>query len=778
MRGSRKQIEEYLGGKAPYCGCGFIIIGIDCFRDNGDACGHDLKDHILAQLEEAVESVFGDGNIIVRTGEGEDVILVKCTSHPGLVRKAGRLLEEARGLRFLGEGRTVSCSMGVSFLPENVAGYTYERLYRSTHWALCRARENGGDCYVFCDHLNRAEARGCKGDDGESLVIDPAYLHNDIVSTTFEILEKRDDFDTAIRTLIEVIGVRFDLDRITVTRTDVTQKSVGRQYQWRREGIEEVLGDDERFTKTDFLSLFRRLDEYGTIVIQHDDVEMYSEEGGELLVRGGAKTVLYAAMYCEGRFVGTIGYTVCREKRIWPEQARKQLGGITKIIAAYSARREALNDPHRGQMSLPEYDRLTGLLSLTKFREEVDSIIAGGCGGANMLIYSDFENFKYFNEKYGYSSGDQLLRDFSNYVIETLKSEEGAYFTRAIGDQFIQFMPWDSVHPEDVVRRVHELNEEFVHRERGKYPGINLRVRSGIYRIETGCKSASAAIDAANMARTQVGMKGCTARLYDDHMRKRQALRNEIVNGMEEAMEKRQFEVYLQPKFSLSKRSVIGAEALIRWRREDGSLLPPDLFLPIYEDNGRIVDLDFYVFEEVVRFLARNKELGRQQFPISVNASILHAENEDTVDRYMEVLERYDVDPSLVEIELTETATLSNYDNVREMFRRFREKNIRTSMDDFGAGYSMLNAIVEVPVDSLKIDRTIITSCLRSERGIQFLTNLLSMIEQLGYHVICEGVETERQAEILREVGCEEAQGYLFGPPQPIPEYERLVYAR
>ena len=188
--------------------------------------------------------------------------------------------------------------------------------------------------------------------------------------------------------------------------------------------------------------------------------------------------------------------------------------------------------------------------------------------------------------------------------------------------------------------------------------------------------------------------------------------------------------------------------------------------------------MDFYVFEEVVRFLARNKELGRQQFPISVNASILHAENEDTVDRYMEVLERYDVDPSLVEIELTETATLSNYDNVRGMFRRFREKNIRTSMDDFGAGYSMLNAIVEVPVDSLKIDRTIITSCLRSERGIQFLTNLLSMIEQLGYHVICEGVETERQAEILREVGCEEAQGYLFGPPQPIPEYERLVYAR
>lgn len=777
MRGSRKQIEEYLGEKGPYCGCGFIIAGIDCFRDSDGACGSDFGDRILSQFEQAAESVFGDGSIVVRTGEDEDVIFVKCTSHRSLVSKAGRLLEEARALRSLQKGYTVSCSIGVSFLPENLAGYTYERLYGSAEWALCRARENGGDCYVFCDHLNRAEARESKEKDTESR-IDPSYLHNDIVITTFEILEKEDDFETAIQMLMEVIGIRFDLDRITVTRADVTGKSVGRQYQWRREGIEEVLGEDEKFTQKDFQALFRRLDGYGTIEIQHDNVEMYSEEGGELLVRGGAKTVLYAAMYCEGKFVGTIGYTVCREKRIWPEQSREQLGGITKIIAAYSAMREALSDPHRGQMSLPEYDRLTGLLSLTKFREEVDSIIASGCDGANMLIYSDFENFKYFNEKYGYSSGDQLLRDFSNYVIETLKNEEGAYFTRAIGDQFIQFMTWDSVHPEDVVRHVNGLNEEFVRRERGKYPGINLRVRSGIYRIEEDCKSASAAIDAANMARAQVAMKGCTARLYDDDMRKSQALRNEIVNGMEEAMEKRQFEVYLQPKFSLSKRSVIGAEALIRWKREDGSLLPPDLFLPIYEDNGRIVDLDFYVFEEVARFLARNKELGRRQFPISVNASILHAENEDTVERYMEILERYNVDPSLVEIELTETATLSNYNNVREMFRRFREKSIRTSMDDFGAGYSMLNTIVEVPVDSLKIDRTIIANCLRNERGIRFLTNLLAMIEQLGYHVICEGVETERQAEILREVGCEEAQGYLFGPPQPIPEYERMVYPR
>lgn len=777
MKGSREQINEYIDKRAPYCGCGFIMAGADCFRDSDGVCGCAPGEQVIAAFGQVAKSIFGDGSILVRTEEDELVIFVKCTSHPALVSKVGRLLKEARSLRCLQDGHTVSCSIGACFLPENLAGYTYEHLYKSADWALGCARRKGGDCYVFCDSLDRSGTRVCKENAGESSIA-PEYLKNDIMVTAFEILEKKNDFDKAIRTLIEVIGIRLDLDRITVTRTDVTGKRVGRQYQWRREGIEEVLEDEERFTVKDFQNLFRSLDDYGTTVIQHDDVQKYSDEGAALLVRGGAKTVLYAVMYCEGKFVGMIGYTVCREKREWSEYSRRQLGWVSKIIAAYCVRIEAIHDARKGQTSLLEYDRLTGLLSLTKFREEVENIIASGHGSGNVLVYSDFENFKYFNEKYGYNNGDEMLRDFSSYVLETMKNEEGSYFTRAIGDQFIQLIPGENMIAEDIVRRVNGLNEEFVRREKQKYPGIDLRVRSGIYQIEENCKSASVAIDAANIARTQVGKKGCSAYLYDDQIRRRQMLRNEIINGMEMAMEKRQFEVYLQPKFSLSKRTVIGAEALVRWRREDGSQLPPSMFLPIYEDNGKIVELDFYVFEEVARFLAKNKKLGRRQLPISVNASVLHAENEHTVDRYMKILEKYDVDPSLVEIELTETATLSDYDNVQELFHKLREKHIRTSVDDFGAGYSMLNMLVDVQVDSLKIDRTITTNCLKSERGLQFFTNMLSMIEQLGYHVVCEGVETEEQAKMLQKAGCEEAQGYLFSAPQPISEYEKLVYAR
>ena len=182
------------------------------------------------------------------------------------------------------------------------------------------------------------------------------------------------------------------------------------------------------------------------------------------------------------------------------------------------------------------------------------------------------------------------------------------------------------------------------------------------------------------------------------------------------------------------------------------------------------------MFERVAEFLARNRELGREQVPISVNASILHASDPQAVEMYLRILEMHGIDPEYTEIELTETATGEEYENAKRWFGQLREAGIHTAMDDFGAGYSVLNSVIDIPVDTVKLDRAFIRNCTADSRGIFLLKRVVGMIKGLGYHVVCEGVETQEQSDILKEAGCEQGQGFLFAKPLPIEEYEQFVY--
>ena len=771
----KELINEYLNYKNPYASCGMMVVDIDYFKSINDVYGHLFGDEVLTETAKLLSMIFDEKDILVRAGGDEFVIFLKDISHAVLVNKAMQLVKAVQKLRFSESSYSMTCSVGVCFLPENVSGYTYEQLFENADWALYRAKENGRNRYEFCDDLQRF-ALSEKEWKRTAANIDARYLRNDVIATAFEIFEKMNNFNAALEQLLAVIGVRFSLDRITVVRTDIKAMNAGRQYQWTSAGTPQALTSPGGFDKEDFLTLFHSYDEYGTTVLQYDNMSMYSPGARALLMQGDAKTVVYAAMYCEGKYTGAISYVVCGRKRYWSRQNRSQLGEITKIISAHLAKSQALNASNQSSAAAPGYDTLTGLLSFPRFREEVERMIVGGYARHHILVYTDFEDFKYFNQKYGYSMGDQVLKEFSNYIIGRLEREEAVYFTRVVSDQFILFRPYDP--DEDLEESVRQANEEFIKRQEERFPDVRLRIRSGIYRVAQDCLSASAAIDAANFARKQVSCrKGAFARLYDESLSRRQTLETEIINGLEKALNEGEFQLYLQPKFSLKDCLVTGAEALVRWKRADGSILYPNAFIPLYERNGRIVDLDFYVFQQTAAFLAKNQALGRPQIPISVNFSILHASNQEVVGRCMDILEKYGVDPSLIEIELTETATVSDYSNVKRLFQQIQKMGMKTSLDDFGAGYSVLNTVIDIPVNTVKIDRGFISSCVSSSRGIFFLQQIISMVRGLGYDVICEGVETDEQVRILRDAGCEKGQGYWFSRPLPLEEYEKFVYS-
>ena len=577
---------------------------------------------------------------------------------------------------------------------------------------------------------------------------------------------------------MRVIGTRVGLDRITVIRADIKNQEVYSDYQWNKKGIPKVLKEIDKFDKKDFLTLFNNYGENGIIVLQYDDMEEYSPGAQKLLMQGDAKTVIYAAMYCEGRYTGAISYVVCKEKRNWSNEMLKQISEVTKIISTHFAKNEIMNHAYQGAITRMEHDTLTGLISFERFHEEIERIILSNKTNNYLMIYTDFENFKYFNYKYGYTVGDQLLKDFCSSIISKIVDKHNLYFTRVVSDQFLMFRParYEKDEYEKLIEEIEQKNIDFMLRQKERFPQSNVTLRTGVYYVTPECMSASYAIDVANYARQKVDNDSkCSVRFYDDEMQKRRTLENQIVNEMKEAIEQHQFKVYFQPKYSIKNREITGAEALIRWERENGEVLSPDSFIPVYENNGKIVELDFYVFETVVKYLAKNQKEGRNQVPISINASSLHAMDSQTITLYMDILKKYDVDPSLVEIELTETAVVSEYESVRELFDEFQLHGIKTAMDDFGSGYSILNTIVDIPVDVIKIDRGFITSCLESDRGIYFLKHLIDMIRNLGYQIICEGVETDQQIEILKQIGCDEIQGYWYSKPLKEEDYDKLL---
>ncbi|HIX72351.1 MAG TPA: diguanylate cyclase [Candidatus Anaerobutyricum stercoripullorum] len=508
----KELVNEYLSHKDPYATCGMMVLDVDFFKHANDTYGHLFGDEVLVRLARILEGMFEKKDIIMRAGGDEFVVFLKEISHATLVKKAMQLVKAVREIRFEDKDYAVTCSVGVCFLKENVSGYTYDQLFENADWALYRAKENGRNCYVFCDNLQRFELmerdHPLKGD------IDIRYLHNDVISTAFEIFEKSSSFSAAMKLLLEVIGYRFQLDRITVIRTDIREKNTGRQYQWVSDFAPEVLKEPGSFTKEDFLTLFQSYDEYQTTVLHYDNMGMYSPQGAALLMQGKAKTVLYAAMYLEGKYTGAISYVVCREKRYWSKQNRKELGEVTKIISAHLARNQAKAEDRYHEMHWTEYDSLTGLMSFSRFRTEAEHLIVGRYADSYLMLYTDFVGFKYFNKKFGYSVGDQLLKEFSSYFVEKLENVEGLFFTRVVSDQFLILVPYDK--KSDFLAIIEEWNQEFEKLQSRRFPGADIRLRTGVYVIGPDCDSASLAIDAANEARKRIEKKASVrVKLYD-----------------------------------------------------------------------------------------------------------------------------------------------------------------------------------------------------------------------------------------------------------------------
>jgi EAL domain-containing protein (putative c-di-GMP-specific phosphodiesterase class I) len=303
---------------------------------------------------------------------------------------------------------------------------------------------------------------------------------------------------------------------------------------------------------------------------------------------------------------------------------------------------------------------------------------------------------------------------------------------------------------------------------------INVYSRFGIFSIDdtTDIKeSVSSALLAMNQARI---LKQTDIVWYNESSKQDMLHSMEIIAAFDDALKNDEFQVYYQPKVDLFKNRMCGAEALVRWIR-DGRIMPPDEFIPVLEKENLITRLDFYVLTRVCMDLRGWLDAGLDPVTISSNFSKEHLSNPRFAEDVLEVLEHYFIPHDLIQAELTESSGYEDYNALNTFVSKMRDEGISTAMDDFGTGYSSLSLLRDINMDVIKLDRSFLRNIdMDDVKDEKMIANIVKMLHDLDKRVICEGIETEKQANYLRSINCHEAQGYLYGKPMPKKEFEKL----
>ena len=415
-------------------------------------------------------------------------------------------------------------------------------------------------------------------------------------------------------------------------------------------------------------------------------------------------------------------------------------------------------------------DHLTGLLNRDAFKrraaEMLDNFDENKCYS---LAYADINDFSYINDNFGYQEGNKVLQHFAKLLSGA--PGEKVISCRIYSDYFITFSVCNS--KDEVIDIVSKVNREFSQTLKDRYPASDIFVSTGIYFFDKDNRDVTIAIDNANLARRSVkGSRDVPCGIYSDGLRRKRQREQKIASELFTALEKGEIEMFLQPKFSLRTRKVIGAETLARWRNPDGSYKLPYEFVDVLEKLGYIVELDFFIYESLLKAMKRWQELGKRLVPVSVNFSRLHNTKKDFVERIIGLADKYGVDKKLIEIEVTESVFASDSNTMLRNMTKLRQAGFRIDIDDFGIGYSSLSMLMNAPIDTVKVDKVFINNLNSSRRNREYVKQLCLLIATTNKEVVFEGVETEEQAEFISQWGFNIAQGWLFDKAISVSEFE------
>ncbi len=427
---------------------------------------------------------------------------------------------------------------------------------------------------------------------------------------------------------------------------------------------------------------------------------------------------------------------------------------------------------HSKLKNIEQSDILYNVRNKFKFIVDAEDHINKNKEKRYALAHYDINKFTIINNCVGYKIGDEILMQISMILNDNFVNE---VFGKAEGDNF--FVLFEYSEQDELISRITNITEKIESLDIWNEVNIKPAVITGICFIDNENIDVRSAIDKAVFAKGEL-KSGHTSSyaIYNDSIGNNLIEVKKLENDMYRALEKNEFEVYIQPKVDLRTGEISGAEALVRWNHPELGLLNPIRFIPIFEKNGFVIKLDKFVFEQVCIHLRKWLDLGYDVVPVSVNVSRIHFLNNNFVTDYNEIKKKYSIPDYLIEIEITESVVFSNEkeDEIFTVMRKFRNDGFDISMDDFGSGYSSLGLLKDMPIDTLKLDR-IFLEHIEDYSSQIIVNNIVNIAKNLNMNVVSEGVETNMQVDFLRDIGCDMAQGFIFERPIPIWKYDSLI---
>lgn len=415
------------------------------------------------------------------------------------------------------------------------------------------------------------------------------------------------------------------------------------------------------------------------------------------------------------------------------------------------------------------HDSLTGLYNRERFESLCRTELVKHPYGEYKMICLDVGNFKFVNDLFGPDTGDKVLIEIGRIMIQNAHSSD--IYCRLGNDHFAILMPADDFNEDEFIEGNIDSSQilEELHSP--------LVVYTGVYHITDKTLPISVMCDRAHMAIDMIKGTDRVVAYYSEDIRTQRLLRQDIVNSLEDAINKGEIRIFLQAQTDEFGNSN-GAEALVRWIREDGSMVFPNEFIPVLEECGAIARLDARVWELACERLRAWQNLGITDKYISVNISPKDFYYMDLYEHFTSLVDKFDINSELLRLEITETAIMMNLPRQLEVIGKLQKAGFIVEIDDFGSGYSSLNMLKDITVDVLKIDMAFLSKSENESRSKSILKLIIDLAHELDMDTVIEGVETAAQLEMLKSIGCDTFQGYYFSRPIPVEEYEKKFMGR
>lgn len=434
-----------------------------------------------------------------------------------------------------------------------------------------------------------------------------------------------------------------------------------------------------------------------------------------------------------------------------------------------------INRNHYKQLERVAFvDRVTGGMNNTAFQIQCRELLLKSPPSTYAVGLLNIKNFKLINENFGSVEGNNTLCHIMRVLEKSIS--QGELAARADADNF--FVCLKEHEPEIIRQRLTKMVEDINDFHRNMEEPYRLIIQQGVYIAEEIELEITVMQDRAKTAcRNRTPYEDELCIFYSSEFTRQLQMEHELSDLFDNSIKNKDFQVYLQPKICLPTEKIGGAEALIRWVHPQRGMIYPSDFIPLFEKNGKICKLDFYVFEEVCKTLNGWMNKGMELFPVSVNLSRQHFKRPECLLPFQKIAQQYGIPRNIIELELTESIFFDDQgiESVKKQIDSMHEMGFLCSLDDFGAGYSSLGLLMEFEVDVIKLDRRFFLNVAK-DKTKDVVASVIALAKKIGADIVAEGIETSEQLEFLRSVHCDMVQGYIFSKPQPIPDFEQWMH--